>query len=326
MRMAGMEADQLNGCKAIILLLAAVVAWTGFYGYAAAETAAPPSRSLSVRRTTAPVEIDGRLDEADWSACDSFKLAGYKDGAEPQQSTECRLMWDDTYLYISWKCVDADIWGTLTGRDDPLYNEEVAEAFFNPDGDTETYLELEISPRGTLWDGNIRRSSSGRSVDLAWNSLLLKSAVSVEGTVNQPGDKDSCWTVELAMPFAELADAPHTPPQEGDSWRLNLYRIDLPERNTKLAEYSAWSPVSGDTFHDPDRFGEIIFSGSPVRALRGDTNEDGKINIFDLLNLLRALSDPESQPVDSANDVDENGKLNIFDLLMLLNIFKDQTF
>src|SRR3989339_830890 len=142
MRMAGMEADQLNGCKAIILLLAAVVAWTGFYGYAAAETAAPPSRSLSVRRTTAPVEIDGRLDEADWSACDSFKLAGYKDGAEPQQSTECRLMWDDT-----------------------LYNEEVAEAFFNPDGDTETYLELEVSPRGTLWDGNIRRSSSGRSVD-----------------------------------------------------------------------------------------------------------------------------------------------------------------
>src|SRR2546423_15680666 len=55
------------------------------------------------------------------------------------QVTELQISYDDTDLIVVFKCVDIDIWGTYTGRDDPLYEEEVVEAFVCPTGDLRHY-------------------------------------------------------------------------------------------------------------------------------------------------------------------------------------------
>ncbi len=311
--------QKTRGCRTVELLLAAVLFLSLTPASSLGTLADSATVSHTVRRATAEVTVDGRLDEPDWQASEIIMLGGYK-GEQLKQPTQCRLLWDDTFLYISWFCTDSDIWSTLTVRDDPLYDEEVVEAFINPDGDRETYLELEVNPLGTLWDGKIVRSANGRSADTDWNSEL-QWAMHAEGTLNDNADTDSCWSVEIALPLTEMTTAANIPPLAGDSWRLNLYRVDVPGGDRSKLEYSAWSPVSTN-FHDPDRFGEIVFSTEPVRVLRGDTNDDGAINIFDLLNLLRALRDHSISEGKAAYDVDANGKINIFDILALLRKMK----
>jgi hypothetical protein len=88
----------------------------------------------------------------------------------------------------------------------------------------------------------------------------LKTAVAVEGTLDNHKDTDKLWTVEMAIPLADFKGAAHVPPKIGDTWRVQFYRI---ERGSKLAqpEFSGWSPT--DTFHRPTQFGTLTFAGSP---------------------------------------------------------------
>ncbi|HUU28765.1 MAG TPA: SUMF1/EgtB/PvdO family nonheme iron enzyme [archaeon] len=69
----------------------------------------------------------------------------------------------------------------------------------------------------------------------------------------------------------------------------------------------------------------ISFSQAPVdvsSTYRGDINEDGQVNIFDLLEMLKMLPDPGGRPerAQQIADMDDNGSVNIFDLLGLLRV------
>ena len=64
--------------------------------------------------------------------------------------------------------------------------------------------------------------------------------------------------LEIAIPFKNFAkDAAHTPPQDGDTWRLNLNRAG----GKTNPQYSTWSPVSTEkpNFHSPESFGWVRF-------------------------------------------------------------------
>ena len=224
----------------------------------------PPTYHYTIKRTAAPITVDGKLDEGVWSRTEPVKLSA-KNGGEPKQPTTVRILRDDQFIYFAYDCMDTNIWSTLKERDEPLYNEEVVEVFIDTDGDGRGYLELEVNPLNVLWDGFILNTASKRVGILAWNSFAIKWAVHLDGTLNDPSDKDKGWSVELALPLKDIYTAPNNPPKAGDKWRLNLYRIDLPEGAGKPGDPAAWSPVSGRTFHDPDRFGEVIFSDEDVK-------------------------------------------------------------
>ena len=83
-------------------------------------------------------------------------------------------------------------------------------------------------------------------------------AVKVNGVVNSRKGTDRSWTVEIAFPWSDFDDAPNLPPEDGDSWRLNLYRIDRPKEQEW--ELSAFSPTGEPDFHIPKRFGKVVFS------------------------------------------------------------------
>ncbi len=57
-------------------------------------------------------------------------------------------------------------------------------------------------------------------------------------------------------PLADMVTAPNLPPENGDRWRLNLYRAERRPREV----LQAWSPTFVDDFHVPDRFAIVIFS------------------------------------------------------------------
>jgi hypothetical protein len=94
----------------------------------------------------------------------------------------------------------------------------------------------------------------------SWNSQKLKWGVQVFGTVDRRnGDKE--WTCEIALPLEDIVTAKNLPPQAGDRWRLNLYRVEQVPRPVLLA----WSPTLKDDFHLPGKFGEIVITNRLVR-------------------------------------------------------------
>ncbi len=221
-------------------------------------------------RAAEPMVIDGRLTEGAWSRCEaagSFRLV---DGVgEPQLPTEVRACWDERNLYLAFVAIDTDIWGTMRARDDAIYEEEVVEAFLCSGDDATRYFEFEFSPHNVVFDAKVECPESGdrrlMKVDAKWDCEGLQSAVEVVGTLDDRSDVDDRWTVEVALPFAQIG-RDGRPPEDGEVWRANFYRID----RAGEGEFSCWSPTLSDppNFHVPARFGEMIFSAKSQREER----------------------------------------------------------
>ncbi len=224
-----------------------------------------PGQSLSlpvyeVSRTATPIKVDGKLDDAVWA--NALRFGDFRlnlDGAPDPYKTEARALYDDKFLYFSFRCRDDNIWATFKTRDQHLWEEEVVEVFLQADPHQPTYLELEVNPLATMLDIyllDIRKPLHYES----WNSQQLKWGVQVFGTVDgKSGDQE--WTCEIALPLEDVVTAKNLPPQEGDRWRLNLYRVEQLPKPALLA----WSPTLKDDFHLPGKFGEIVFTNKLVR-------------------------------------------------------------
>jgi len=211
--------------------------------------------SYEVARTRVPIKVDGKLDDSAWTRVPADgNFINNADGSASQLKTEARILYDETFLYFSFRCVDDNIWATLKRRDQHLWLEEVVELFLQADERQPGYIEVEVNPLGTVLDLymlDVRKPLHYES----WNSEKLQWAVQVAGTVDGKGG-DREWTCEIALPMEDIVTAPHLPPQAGDRWRLNLYRVDQRPAISELA----WSPTLQNDFHVPKRFGEIVFT------------------------------------------------------------------
>ena len=78
----------------------------------------------------------------------------------------------------------------------------------------------------SFWDGTHPRKTRWAFLD--WDFTGLKSAVRLDGTLNDPSDIDRGWTVELAFPWqgmGPLAQGRACPPLAGDAWRMFFGRF-----------------------------------------------------------------------------------------------------
>jgi hypothetical protein len=220
----------------------------------------------SVRKTSGPIDVDGRLDEPAWQEAGGIQLLDNQTGERPRQATEVRLLWDDEFLYVGFRCEDSDAWSTFTEHDQPLYEEEVVEIFLDPSGLLRAYFELQVSPRNVSFDSLILndggRWGEGRGPNFQgmpqWTCRGLKHGVTVNGDPTRRGTADEGWSAEMAVPFSQLITAPNTPPRPGDVWRAGIYRIDHAQDSS---EFTAWSPTRKRDFHISEAFGRLIFEG-----------------------------------------------------------------
>jgi Carbohydrate-binding family 9 len=240
--------------KTLLLVLATV-----FLLSLTANGQSPRLPVYEVARAATPIKVDGKLDDLAWTKTRGVgDFVNNSDGSPSQYKTEAKVLYDDNFLYFSFRCTDDNIWATLTRRDEHLWEEEVVEVFLQADPHQPSYIELEVNPLGTMLDIyllDVRKPLHYES----WNSEKLRWGVQVFGTVDGKGG-DREWTCEIALPMEDIVTAPHLPPQPGDRWRLNLYRV---ERLPTPAEL-AWSPTLKNDFHVPSRFGEIVFTNRQV--------------------------------------------------------------
>jgi hypothetical protein len=219
-------------------------------------SAAPLPEYVAVRAAKAPV-IDGKLDDAAWAPAKEQPLTRSFDGGPVQRSTTFRIVYDDEFLYVAFRAEDKDIWGTLLKKDDPIYNEECVEVFLDANGDGRTYNELQVSPHNVNFDASFVARRSDLAEAMKWESGM-KSAVFIKGTLDDDSDTDEYWTAELQIPLSNLNTVPRLPPQKGDRWRFNAYRLEHLQRRSNV-EGQSFSPLFIGDFHALPRFGWLVF-------------------------------------------------------------------
>lgn len=221
----------------------------------------PEKTPYSATFTSEPIMIDGNLDEAAWQRAEIISAFMRPATYEPAVSrTEARILWDTNTLYLAFKAYDKDVWGYFEERDDMACREDVLEVFLQPDPLRETYYNFEINAKGTCLDGyHVKpRSGMGRRWTL-WDCPELRIATSVEGTLNNWQDEDSCWQLEVAIPFASLPSLGGKAPSAGDVWAFHLSRYDYSVYLEESPELTSCAPLSKASFHLYEDWVPLVF-------------------------------------------------------------------
>ncbi|MFT7622210.1 MAG: hypothetical protein ACI9WU_001378 [Myxococcota bacterium] len=205
--------------------------------------------SYTAPRLAGEITIDGRLGDTGWDAVAPTRAFIRSDGtAYAPRHCAARLAWDNDALYVAFDVADDDVDSPFTERDQDLWTRDVAEIYLDPESDAKNYYEIQISPNGVLFDALFPAYRENLERSRKWN------APGIEFAARQRGGG---WTAELRVPFSAIRYAKTRRPKPGDSWAMNLYRIDI--HPDGRGDYTAWTPPIVGDFHALDRFGTLVF-------------------------------------------------------------------
>lgn len=251
----------------------------------------------AVKRATTPPTIDGRLDDAAWADCK--KTSSFVDlisGKETMHDTQAAILWDDDYLYIGFWLDEPNVEAKYLERDDPLYYDNDVEVFI---AGKDAYYEFEINAHATVYEGFFvwqdaylrdgydqdpqlgqdapkRQEFNGvglknhprgkRLAFLGYDFPNFKSAVHINGTLNNDSDVDQGWTVELAFPWQEMkwlakGDNRSLPPKPGDKWGIDLFRFNKYKAPKPAVDSGGWAVGKHSVWdsHIPEIFPIVTF-------------------------------------------------------------------
>lgn len=253
-------------------------------------------------RAPARLTIDGDLTKPAWQAAPrSPRFVDVVTGRPALLDTRAAALWDDEALYVAFWLDEPCVEARITERDAPIFHENDIEVFIDG-GDC--YYEFELNALNTIyevffvWQNSYRNGRfagpefdlhSGHAVSFGgnydrlgntfwygahprglrwafpkWDFPGLQTAVKIDGTLNDPSDVDSGWTVELAFPWAgmgPLAGGRALPPREGDTWGLQFARYQKLELMGNVVHTGwAWNRIGSMDNHAPECFTQLHFS------------------------------------------------------------------
>jgi hypothetical protein len=276
----------------------------------AAHSPAPADEPYTCYRAGRSLAIDGRLDEEAWlRAPRSPRFVDVVDGAPALYDSRAAALWDDDYLYVGFWLEEPCVQASLTERDSLIFLENDVEVFIDG-GDCYYEFEINalgtiyevffiwrdaytrggrfdvpefelLQPGAFSFGGNHDRSGEHfwrgthpRGVRWAftnWDMPGLRTAVHVDGQLNDCSAPHHGWTVELAFPWAGmgwLAGERALPPREGDEWRIFFGRYERLRLNGGVTNVGwAWTPIGSNDNHLPERFTRVRFSRQTVEKL-----------------------------------------------------------
>lgn len=258
--------------------------------------------------TKEAIDIDGRLDEHSWQkAPRSPRFVNLVTGEPAPLDTRIAALWDDDHLYIGFWVEEPRVQAKFTERDSPVYMENDVEVFI---AGRDCYYEFEINALGTVYEvffiwqdayekGGVfdkpefdllsqrvdvlggfqdsmrfgKHPRGKRWAFLDWDFPGMRSAVRVDGTLNDNTDIDIGWTVELAFPWKGmglLADGRPLPPRDGDIWRMDFSRFEAFDPKGNPVQPSAgWAFNKHGVYdsHIPECFTFVHFATNSVDEL-----------------------------------------------------------
>jgi hypothetical protein len=122
----------------------------------------------------------------------------------------------------------------------------------------------------------------GGPVKNGTNIDAIRTAVHVNGTINDPSNTDRSWSVEIAIPWkglAKYAGSRACPPKDGEQWRMDFSRVEwivdiidgkyrkVP-KEMRPEDNWVWSPQGVVDMHRPERWGYVQFSTAASGAAK----------------------------------------------------------
>ncbi len=247
-----------------------------------------------------PIHIDGRLDEPAWQrAPRSPRFVDIISGKPGLHDTRASVLWDDENLYIGYRVQEPFVHAKYTTNNSPIYYDNDVEIFI---AGRDAYYEFEINGFNTTYEvlfvwqdaydrgefsgspvfersqlvpfngvGFTTHPRGGRLGNFNWHFPGRKSAVFIDGTMNQDDDRDRGWSVELAFPWQGmtwLAKADHRalPPKDGDIWRMDFSRFNTYKEAPPAKDSGGWVWTRHAVWdsHVPECFAYIAFSTNDV--------------------------------------------------------------
>lgn len=251
------------------------------------------------------MSIDGKAEEDDWKKAawsqDFIDIEGVE---KPRYLTQMKMLWDEDYFYVYAKMEEPHVWATLKQRDTIIFYNNDFEVFVDPDGDTHNYYELEFNALNTVWDLYLTKPYRGGNKTINdFDVRGLKSAIHVDGSLNNPKDNDTGWSIELAIPWSTFKGGYFQDIVPVDQyWRINFSRVNWDfdivnnryrrKKDSKgkfLHEYNwVWSPTGVINMHEPEKWAYVFFSSKKVGAnVKFDIPKDEKIK-WELFSLYRS--------------------------------------
>ncbi len=187
-------------------------------------------------RTTAPVRIDGLLDDAAWASApvvSDFTQVDPAEGQPVSQRTEVRLLYDDEALYIGARLYDdGPINARLGRRDMSLSDADWFGVVIDAYHDHRTGFVFDVNPAGVQRDAiKSVTGGGGEQDDNSWDAVWQ-----VETSVDDEG-----WTAEYRIPFSQLrfSDA------EVHQWGIQLERLIGRNREYAVTSFTPKSEPGG---------------------------------------------------------------------------------
>ncbi len=230
------------------------------------------------RRAGGNIVVDGALTDPVWENAERIVLADIKTGETPEHESWAKMLWDEEYLYIGFNIMESNLQGFC--RDDGVKfsldtRENFCKVYLDPDDDGIDHIKFDISILNAVFNVRIKEGYDSKKIakwpDLTapdnyndkWTCPGLKSAVRHRGTLNKPGDSDSGWSAEIAIPFASLRKfGADSPPNTGDVWRMHLGRrtAAMEKKQDNRFLYLTWPVIGAVNSHLLSRWGFVRFS------------------------------------------------------------------
>ena len=237
----------------LLYLAAALLAVAACGGNPAREDGGIQPRTYHAFRTAGLV-LDGVLDDPDWlCAKPSEPFADISADTLGAKETTVKMLWDDDYFYIGATIIEDKIVANLKQRDTIIWKENDFEVFLDPDGDRESYFEIEINAIGTVMDLMMNKPySDGGNFYMPWDC---------PGLVVTTSHDDAAWYAEMAVPRKSVMVG-FTKPDELPLWRVNFSRVEWMRQDRE--ENWVWSPTGKIDMHMPELWGYVYFEDALV--------------------------------------------------------------
>jgi hypothetical protein len=180
--------------------------------------------TVRATRITAPIRVDGRLDEAVYASLtpiSDFIQQDPIEGVPATEKTELWLMFDDRALYVTFRLwesrPDALIANEMRRDSNNIFQNDHVAFLIDPFYDRRNGIELAINAIGGRWDGQI---SNERNANGDWNPIWEFKVGRFEGG----------WTVETAVPFKSLRYRPG----RAQIWGFNARRSNRAKNETSF--------------------------------------------------------------------------------------------
>jgi hypothetical protein len=171
-----------------------------------------PHASVRALRINRPPDVDGRLNEEEWTRAEAASAFTQRDPDEGQpatERTELRVLFDDDALYVGLRLFDREperIARRLSSRDTSADADSV-QIVLDPLHDHLTGAQFIVSAAGVQRDAAL---SNDTFTDGTWDSVW-DSAVTIDG---------EGWTAELRIPLSQLRFTRDQP-----TWGINVSRF-----------------------------------------------------------------------------------------------------